>query len=61
LILLPHFNHDAYWEREELEGRVYPASSYDDHDDSGSWAELGREEERRMDEETDGFWRLNID
>jgi hypothetical protein len=32
---------------------------YDNRDDG--WAELGREEERKMDEETDGHWRWNID
>lgn len=63
LFLSPHYDFDAYWEREELEGRVYP-DNYSPFNEQGhldGWAELGREEERRMDEETDGYWRWNID
>lgn len=61
LYLLPHYDPDANDEIEILEGRYYPDSPYDDYDASDGWAELGREEERRMDEETDGSWRWNID
>lgn len=63
LFLLPHFDPDACDEIEILEGRYYPDnySPFDEQDHQDGWAELGREEERRMDEETDGFWRWNID
>lgn len=34
--------------------------SYEDYGDDG-WREIADDEERSMDEETDGFWRWNID
>jgi len=63
LFLLPHFDPDVRSEIDILEGRYYPDdySPFDDHDHEDGWAEEGRQEERKMDEETNGDWRWNID
>jgi hypothetical protein len=64
LYLLPHLDIAAWEANEELQGRVYPDnydSSDPDYDESAGWEELGRQEERNMDEESDGHWRWNID
>lgn len=40
----------------------YPETNYEpDFYNTNSWEELGKEEEKRMNDETDGFWRNDME
>lgn len=59
LYLVPHYDPDFTNYITELEDRK---NSWNDSQSSyNGWAELGAEEERSMDYETDGFWRSDFD
>ena len=63
LYLLPHHDPDISEEIEIIEGRFHiEYDSPDEENDSSALIdEMREQEERTMDEETNGFWRWNID
>jgi hypothetical protein len=59
LIFLPHYGPDEFDAIDVLEGRTHDDECTED--DYDGWAELGEEEMRSMDRDSDGHWRWNID
>lgn len=58
VILPPDFIH--FGVLQEVDYHLYPPEN-DLHRSYDGWAELGEQEIKRMDEETDGFWRIEND